>query len=80
MKIDWKTFEEKMDQRLDRIEEKVDSLQPLLDEYKATNIIKKRIAYALKMGSMAIGILLGAYSIKEKINAKEPTHIEKSEP
>lgn len=69
---------DRLDERLDRIESKVDKLQPLLDEYTAYNLFKAKVGYGLKVSSMLLGLLLGGYTLKERIVQRDvPTHKER---
>lgn len=62
---------DKLEIKLERIEHKLDELQPLVDEYKAHKILMKKAKDYGKILGMLFGIVLGGMSIKEKFRAND---------
>lgn len=65
----------KLETRLDSIDEKLESFQPMLQEYNAHKIIMKKFQDWGKIIAMVIGILVGASKLYEGIGPRrgDPT-------
>jgi tetrahydromethanopterin S-methyltransferase subunit G len=59
---------ERLEARLERIEEKLDDLQPLVDEYKASKIVIKKVKDWGKILGVAMGLVLGSFTIIDRIH------------